>query len=291
MRNRTTLMLILAGLTAVGLPALGQNGSVAGATQAAATPAAGRRPVVWNNPNRPPIPGVTHGVLHSPSMDMEVGYNVYLPPGYAESTARYPVIYFLHGAGGNENSDAGGFSGLVRRETAAKSMPPAICVFPNGGMSGYSDHPETKVMGETLIIKELIPLIDATYRTIASRNGRVVAGFSMGGGGAVRLALKYPELFCAAGSWGGSLRPGPTSAYTLATENQQRIQGKVDLLLIVGEQDSREAHDRFVEHLKGLRIGPQYVILPGVAHNLGLYYEQTGTEMVHFLADRFASKR
>lgn len=57
----------------------------------------------------------------------------------------------------------------------------------------------------------------------------------------------------------------------------------------MGEQDSREAHDRFVEHLKGLRISHQYVILPGVAHNLGLYYEKTGSEMAHFLADRFAS--
>ncbi len=52
---------------------------------------------------------------------------------------------------------------------------------------------------------ELIPLIDRTYRTRADREGRVIAGFSMGGGGAVRLALKHPDLFSAAASWAAAL--------------------------------------------------------------------------------------
>src|SRR4051812_1614914 len=157
-------------------------------------------------------------------MDRDIGYSLYLPPEYAKSEARYPVIYFLHGAGGNENSDAGGFSGAVDRAIRARVMPPAICVFPNGGLSGYRDRPGTRVLVETFIITELLPEIDARYRTRASRSGRALAGFSMGGGGAVRLAMKYPELFCAAGSWGGAFRrpggqPGTVYAddvYTLA---------------------------------------------------------------------------
>src|SRR5262249_55921810 len=137
--------------------------------------------------------------------ETEVGYNVWLPPGYAQSDVRYPVMYFLHGAGGNENSDAGGVSGIVSRLLEQKRIPPGICVFPHGGLSGQLRQPMTKVMGETLIIKELVPLIDKTYRTKATREARVISGFSMGGGGAVRLALKHPDLFSAAASWAGAL--------------------------------------------------------------------------------------
>src|SRR5438128_11412693 len=108
-----------------------------------------RPPVRWNNPDGPRAPGLEHGSFRSPSMEVEVGYNVWLPPGYAEGQRRYPVIYFLHGAGGNENSDGGGFSAMIARAIEAKQMPPVLCVFPNGGMSGYADHPDEKVMGET----------------------------------------------------------------------------------------------------------------------------------------------
>ena len=69
-------------------------------------------------------------------------------------------------------------------------------------MSGYRDGPEQKIIGETLIIKELLPLVDKSYRTIATRDGRAICGFSMGGGGSIRLALSHPDLFSAA-AWGG----------------------------------------------------------------------------------------
>ncbi|MGV3723011.1 MAG: alpha/beta hydrolase-fold protein, partial [Actinomycetota bacterium] len=100
---------------------------------ALAAPAAtqGRRaPVKWNNPEGRRIPGVEHHAFRSPSMDLEVGYNVYTPTSYSRGADRYPVIYFLHGAGGTENSDAGGFSGLIGRLIAERKIPPVICVFP-----------------------------------------------------------------------------------------------------------------------------------------------------------------
>jgi enterochelin esterase-like enzyme len=255
-----------------------------------------RREVVWNNPDRPAIPGVEHGVLRSRSMDRDVGYNVYLPPGYADTkngAKRYPVIYFLHGAGGNENSDAGGFSDMVRKEIEAKRIPPVICVFPNGGMSGYTDRPADKIMGETLIVKELVPHIDARYRTIATREGRALCGFSMGGGGAIRLALKYPDLFSAAGSWAGALRMrgGDSDPAALAKENAEKVRGRVRLLMIVGDQDMTFApHPPFVQALKDLKIGHEYRVLEGVGHNLGAYHQQTGAEMVRFVAGGFAGE-
>jgi len=262
-------------------------------TSSESAPAARQtNPVKWNSPPAAPIPGVEHGVLHSPSMALDVGYNVFLPPGYADAKRKYPVVYFLHGAGGTESSDAGGFSGLTRAEMDAGHCPPVICVFPNGGMSGYRDNPERKIMGETLIIKELIPLIDGKYRTIATRDGRTICGFSMGGGGAIRLALKHPDIFSAAASWAGALGSRGTfvSPAEMAKENADKIRGKVRFLFIVGDKDPTfGTHAPIIDALKELNIAAEYQVLPGVDHNLGIYYTQTGAKLVKFVTSGFAA--
>ena len=66
-----------------------------------------RRKISWVNPKLPPGPGLSHHVLESKAMGHDVGYVVWVPPDYdAKADRRYPVIYFLHGAGGNESSDS-----------------------------------------------------------------------------------------------------------------------------------------------------------------------------------------
>jgi len=248
-----------------------------------------RREIKWNNPDGPKIPNVEHSSFHSASMDTEVGFSIYLPDGYARGRTRYPVIYFLHGAGGDENSDAGGFSGLIAKRIAEKKSSPVICVFPNGGMSGYQDHPDEKVMGETMLIQELIPFIDRTYRTQRGRYNREIAGFSMGGGGAIRLALKHPDLFSAAASWAGAIVPrsGAVPA-ELEPDNLRKLAGKVRLLLIVGDQDiTFNGHKPVIERLTEAQYPVKYHVLEGVPHNLGQYYEKTGDEMARFLTEKF----
>lgn len=249
-----------------------------------------RQEVNWNIPDRPEIAGVTHFVIHSPSMDRDIGYNVFLPASYAASERRYPVIYFLHGAGGTENSDAGGFSSLVKAQMDAKAIPDAICVFPNGGMSGYVDRLETKIMGESLIIKELIPKIDSQFRTIANREGRAICGFSMGGGGAIRLATKYPDMFGSAASWAAALRArgAENDAAAIVKQNADKIKGRLGLLLIVGDKDlTFDSHAPVIEAFKASNISYDYRVLPGVDHNLGVYYSDTGKDFVQFLAKNF----
>jgi len=87
----------------------------------------------WNDPREKLPPGVQHGTIESPSMMRTVGFNVYLPPEYtAEPERRFPVVYFLHGAGGTESSDVG-FAYRVHSEVKAGTIPPVIYVFPNGG--------------------------------------------------------------------------------------------------------------------------------------------------------------
>lgn len=252
-----------------------------------------RPEVAWNNPDGSRPNGVEHRSYKSPSMDVDIGYNVYLPPGYAESNARYPVIYFLHGAGGNENSDVGGFCGVVARLIEQKKIAPTIVVFPNGkGRSGYRDNAESKVLAETMIIKELVPLIDKDLRTKATRDARTITGFSMGGGGAVRLALKYPDLFSAAGSWAGALgggaRGGGQAPVELQVDNMRALNGKVRLLLIVGDEDQSTfaSHKPFIEKLDQAKYPYSYKELSGVRHDLGRLISQTGDELVVFLAEK-----
>lgn len=254
----------------------------------------------WNNHDGRKIHGLEHSSLQSKSMAVEVGFNVYLPPGYTENKQRYPTIYFLHGAGGNENSDAEGFSSLVRSAIEDKKIGPVIVVFPNGGMSGYIAESCPKLGYETFLIKELLPHIDANYRTINSRKARAIGGFSMGGGGALGLALKHPDLFYSAASWAAALLhscpdekprydPAPNDLLMkLMKKDSNNTDRRVRLLLIVGAQDPTKAWQKvFSDQMVELKLAHEYKVLEGVPHNLRLYYEQTGAQMIQFLATGF----
>ncbi len=238
-----------------------------------------RREVTWVNPKLPNGPGLTHHILKSEALGHEAGYVVWLPPDYEKNVnQRYPVIYFLHGAGGNESADAGGFSSRVADAIQKEILPPVICVFPNGGMSGYRD------AVEKMIINELIPLIDQTYRTIAKPESRVLAGFSMGGAGSVRLVTTHPNLFRAAASWGGGARRGSEALFDAATNNAETLKKNgVAFLQIKGDQDHPEGNQDFAKHLDELGIPNELIILPDINHNLGLYYERSTEPMMRFI--------
>jgi endo-1,4-beta-xylanase len=127
-------------------------------------------------------------------------YRLYLPPDYQTSgTRRYPVIYFMHGA--SVDSKRPIVSGYVARVDAAIRsgvMPPVIVVIPQGlNQNRWIDSRDGTKPMESVIIKNLIPHIDAAYRTIASRAGRAIEGHSMGGFGALHTGFNNPELFTA----------------------------------------------------------------------------------------------
>lgn len=128
---------------------------------------------------------------------------VVLPRVYLEEPeARFPVLYLLHGAQGDHWSwvKASPLVSLVRTYRL-------IVVCPNGGPRGwYVNSPFVKNSAfESHIIKELIPYVDSHYRTIPCREARAIAGYSMGGHGAITLAAKHPELFCSASNLSGIL--------------------------------------------------------------------------------------
>lgn len=135
----------------------------------------------------------------------EYKYTVLLPSDYASSRRSYPVLYWLHGASGNEDYT------LVAPTTPhflenLSADEPVIIVMPDGGFLGmYSDWGEPEHMWETFHIEHLIPHVDSAYRTLSGRKHRAIAGLSMGGLGALSYAGRHPELFTAAASFSGLL--------------------------------------------------------------------------------------
>jgi len=131
-------------------------------------------------------------------------YNVVLPPGYSLITSRgirYPVLYLLHGWSGHYDS---WLKKTALAQYAAEHK--MIIITPEGQNGWYTDRataPSDKY--ETYITQELIPDVDGRFRTVPDRRGRAVAGYSMGGFGALKLGFKHPEMFSLAASMSGAL--------------------------------------------------------------------------------------
>lgn len=247
---------------------------------------------VWSVPEL--VPGLEHGEIHSTAMDRPVGYNIYLPPSYQGSPdRRYPVVFFLHGATGNEKSDSG-FSRVVDEAIRASDIGETIYVFPNGGpFSNYADWPDSYVRAETLIVRELIPHIDQRYRTLGTQGGRAALGYSMGGHGAVRLAMKHPDLFCAVASLAGAFgegRAGQTgdSVFEWSRAHADRIKERLALYFVCGDRDRLlRQHHRFLAHLDELEVSYAYTVHTGVEHSLGQLTRLSGPDVVRWLAGHY----
>ena len=134
----------------------------------------------------------------SAALQRKWSYAVYLPDGYETSNLKYPVLYLLHGHGQDLYAwvNYGHIQPTTDELIAHGEIPPAIIVMPDAGMTWFVDRKENM---ETAVIKDLVGDVQRTFRVIDDRKGRVIAGLSMGGYGALRFVLKYPEMFAAAG--------------------------------------------------------------------------------------------
>jgi S-formylglutathione hydrolase FrmB len=144
--------------------------------------------------------------IASKAMNKNYYAAVVTPNSYAKSKSNFPVLYLLHGAYGHFND----WLKKTPNKNVVKDLADQyniIIVMPEGEtFSFYIDSPVNKESQfETYITQEVIQKIDATYRSIANKNGRVITGLSMGGHGALYLSSKHPELFCAAGSMSGAV--------------------------------------------------------------------------------------
>jgi S-formylglutathione hydrolase FrmB len=128
----------------------------------------------------------------------ELRYGVYLPPSYAASPAKkYPVLYFLHGLFEDETrwSTRGGTDQIMNRMIADGKLGEFIVAIPYGGTSFYTNTRDGSEKWEDAIVTEFIPMIESTYRVNALRTNRGISGTSMGGYGALKIAMKHPDLF------------------------------------------------------------------------------------------------
>jgi len=217
-----------------------------------------------------------------------------------------PVIYLLHGAGGD-------FSNWMRRapfiEDLAEELG-VLIVCPDGGkQSWYLDSPVlTESQYETFIVRELIPTVDSLYPTLATSNYRAITGLSMGGHGALYLALRHPKLFESAGSMSGGvdLRPFPRNwgipkllgsiedfpdrwAEHSVVEIAERVSTQSSFIVDCGLSDffldvNRDLHRIMTER----DISHSYLEREG-SHNWA-YWRVSVVEHLRFFAARFASE-
>ncbi len=152
-----------------------------------------------------PEGSLTSASFHSATLNEDIHYNVYLPAGYAGSAERYPVLYLLHGRGDSMSAWTQ-MKGTLDELIAAGEIQPTIAIMPDAPWSSRASYyVDSAYTGsdpgrpvETAFTKDLLPHVDAAYRTVANRTGRGVAGYSMGGYGALRYSLAHPDLFGAA---------------------------------------------------------------------------------------------
>lgn len=187
--------------------------------------------------------------VRSDKMGRGIPITVITPDAYSQSAdARYPVVYALHGAGGNNVS----FAGTDRALRALADRYQVVVVCPDGGLtSWWLDSPiDPNYQYETFVARELVAFMDQRFRTLATRDKRAIVGGSMGGHGACYIGTRNKTVFGAVGNiFGGvDLRPFPDNW---------------DIKLRIGsKQEHPENWDRFsvVNHLDGLKDGELAII-------------------------------
>jgi putative tributyrin esterase len=150
------------------------------------------------------------------SIGMATAMNVLLPDA---GPGPFPVFYLLHGLSDDHSI-------WLRHTSIERYMAgiPMIVVMPGTHRGWYTNAPEPIRAYEDHILKDVIPTIDRLFPTIKSRKGRVIGGLSMGGFGAVKLALKYPRMFCAANSHSGVLMTPLHKAQSDSFRNSRRAE-------------------------------------------------------------------
>jgi S-formylglutathione hydrolase FrmB len=134
--------------------------------------------------------------FQSQSLGRDVRYVVDLPPSYASGDRRYPVVYALHGLFEDSSFWEGrGLAAALAQQREAGGLRDFIVVAVDGGNSFFVNHAGGRF--QDLVTRDLVEHVDATYRTIARREARGLWGVSMGGYGALRIALAEPDRFAA----------------------------------------------------------------------------------------------
>lgn len=218
---------------------------------------------------------------HSKSLDREREAVVYLPPGYDASADRYPVLYLLHGAGGDERTwiDRQQANVILDNLIAEGRLEPLVVVMPYGYTTrleegqrrrGAADYKTDMEEFAVDFVDDLIPNVESSFRVLADREHRAIAGLSMGGGQALAIGLSRPELFTAVAGfssamqiannpdWGGIDMPAVLASAEVINEKLDLLWvgcGTEDTLFNVNKAFSEQLTEHGVEHTFRVTLG------------------------------------
>jgi acetyl esterase/lipase len=246
------------------------------------------------------------------SVSQEYGYTLFLPPSYErEPEKRYPVIYWLPGRSGNPDG-AWGFMRMYRTAITNGQAPEAIIIGVNGiNSSMYTNDKKGEFPIESVIINELIPHVDAAYRTIPGKEKRALAGFSMGGFGAARIGFGYPEYFNAVSILGAAMHRPETlrdkrqnifrlvynndleycrqqSPWTIVQDQVEEIRSIPHIRLLVGKEDMlAEKNLDYHQLMDSLGIQHTFEMVTGASHNYREVLENVSGDPFAFYREAF----
>lgn len=243
--------------------------------------------------------------VDSPSMKKEIKTLVVLPKGY-EKGKDYPVVYLLHGHGGNETT----WLNVKPELPEIASQYEMMVVCPDGAVSWYWDSPiDSTLRYETFVAKELISDIDSRYKTKADKSGRAITGLSMGGQGGLWLGIRNQDKFGACGSTSGGvdIRPFPDNwnmkkslgEYSEHPENWEThtiasllpyIKPDLRIIFDCGTSDFfYQVNERLHDEMVYRNIKHDYITRPG-AHN-AQYWSNSIEPQLLFFSNFFKGKQ
>lgn len=182
---------------------------------------------------------VVHRWYHSPHLKMDRRLTIYTPSGYENNKQKYPVLYLLHGMGGDENAwfELGRATQILDNLIAQGKAKPMIVVMPNGNVvqeagPGYSPNglykpqfqlPHTMDGTYENSFLDIIKFIDANYRTIQTKAGRAIAGLSMGGFHSLYISLNNPDMFDYVGLFSAAILPDKAQKSNIYQNLEQKL--------------------------------------------------------------------
>jgi enterochelin esterase-like enzyme len=248
---------------------------------------------------------VEDGHFYSPILNRVMPYRIYMPPNYATSNQRYPVLYMLHGLSGSylEWIDYKLLDTVDALITQGK-IKPIIIVLPSGDQEYWVDHANGGPQWGEYVVHDVVGYIDASYRTIPNRDNRAIGGHSMGGHGSLQLAFNHPEIFSVVGAHSPTLRTKEQAAPYFGDETYYEAHDPVSLAkslpeatlkslkiwVDIGTQDNtwRPRAEELDQILTARGIPHQFNIWEG-GHE-GAYWISHVAQYLQFYADNLAGK-
>jgi S-formylglutathione hydrolase FrmB len=225
-------------------------------------------------------PDVRDLVFRSETLGRTMPYSIYLPPDYATSAKRYPVLYMLHGMSGTKEEWAQyGIFTAADRMIRAHEIRPLIIVLPQGDQAYWVDHalPTDKEAWGRYMARDVVASVDSQFRTMNESAHRAIGGVSMGAHGAMQLAMNFPNIFSVVGAHSLVLRRYDTApAYfgslvdwakrdpmQLVYSTAQSVK-RLDLWIDIGKDDPwAKLAEQFNGELASLKIDHEFHMWSG----------------------------